>query len=172
MYSYTRDKPLDWFYSDRPMALLFDMATSVAVVSMYKFCTLVFIVVTGGPTAGNPSTVNHKQNVIKTVRLICQWRSLQVWNFKLHYFYVSYFRATHVVLLFFVHVLVPKTRLLLRHLQVSWELSLITRDGLKETIRNKQRNFHVCYVRMSLHLKNISKVQPTRCNVFSVYLFL
>jgi len=29
-----------------------------------------------------------------------------------------------------------------------------------------------CDVLMSVHLKYISKVQPTRCNVFSIYLFL
>jgi len=28
------------------------------------------------------------------------------------------------------------------------------------------------YVHMSVHRKYISKVQPTRCNVLSIYLFL
>ena len=100
MYSYTWDKSLDWFCSDTPRAPLFDMVTSVTVVSMCKFCMLVFIVVTGGPTAGDPPTVNHKWNIIKIVYRISQWQSSQVWNLRHHYFYVSYFRATHAVLLF------------------------------------------------------------------------
>ena len=29
----------------------------------------------------------------------------------------------------------------------------------------------IFYVHMSVHPKHVSKVQPTRCNVFSIYLF-
>ena len=60
---------LDWFCSDAPQGAAIRYGD---VCDTVVFCTLVFIVVTGGPTAGDSPTVNHKRNVIKIVHLICQ----------------------------------------------------------------------------------------------------
>ena len=153
MYSYIWDKPLDWLRSDAPQGA----ATRYGDVCVtVVFCTLVFIVVTGGPTAGDPPTVNHKRNVVKIVHLICQWQSTQVWNLKLHYFHVSYFRATHVVLLFRYNF--PQTRFLFRYLQAVAYRGGVW--GVQTPTRNSEGPTKLCQTQPDLWKLNLGRQHP------------
>jgi hypothetical protein len=57
--------------------------------------------------------------------------------------------------------------------RILWAKNMVAgKDNHKEMLPNGQNVFFGVHTCMSVHHKYISKVQPTRCKVFSIYLFL